>query len=234
MLQDYIIYYGIAFLAVIISVAADIKVRNTFSRNNEIMSKKNVTGAKFARDILDAAGLTDIEVIKISGTMTDYYNHKKKVLALSSSYDGTSVAALGIAAHEVGHALQYKENYLPIKIRNTLIPVMNFSSKAMVPLMLVGLLISIFIGVGLFAGILIIGGCAVYTISFILNLATLPVEFNASKRAKQLLLDTGAVDEEEIDGVSEVLSAAALTYVAALLVSLLYLIRFMLMFRDRD
>lgn len=235
MLENYLIYYGIGLLAIIVSVVAQVKVQNAFSKNNRILSEKNVTGAKFARDILSAAGLNDIEIVKIAGSMSDYYNHKKKIVALSNSHDSSSLAALGVAAHEVGHALQYKEGYAPIKIRNFLIPVINFSSRAMLPLVVLGIILSFFIQASIFSDILIIGGVSVYTLMLILNLVTLPVEYDASNRAKKLLLETGAVTNEEIKGVNEVLSAAALTYVAAALTSLLYLIRFLLVYgRKRD
>lgn len=235
MLEHYFIYYGIALLAVIVSVVAQVKVQNAFSKNNKILSGRNITGVKFARDILSAAGLHDIDIVKIAGSMTDYYNHKKKIIALSNSHDSSSLAALGVAAHEVGHALQYKEGYVPIKVRNFLIPVINFSSKAMLPLVVIGIILSFFIQASIFSDVLIIGGVSVYTLALILNLVTLPVEYDASNRAKKLLLETGAVNSEEIKGVSEVLSAAALTYVAAALTSLLYLIRFLLIYgRRRD
>ena len=235
MLENYLIYYGIGLLAIIVSVVAQVKVQNAFSKNNRILSEKNVTGAKFARDILSAAGLNDIEIVKIAGSMSDYYNHKKKIVALSNSHDSSSLAALGVAAHEVGHALQYKEGYAPIKIRNFLIPVINFSSRAMLPLVVLGIILSFFIQASIFSDILIIGGVSVYTLMLILNFVTLPVEYDASNRAKKLLLETGAVTNEEIKGVNEVLSAAALTYVAAALTSLLYLIRFLLVYgRKRD
>ena len=233
MLDHYFVYYLIGAIAVIVSVIAEIKVNTAFSKNDKIYSKANVTGAKFARDILSAAGLSDIDVVRVKGTMTDHYNHKNKVVALSTTHDSSSLAALGVAAHEVGHALQYKEGYGAIKLRNLLIPVINFSSKVMPILLVVGVVLSFVLQTLVVSDILIIGSVGFYSLSLILNLVTLPVEYDASNRAKRILLETGAVDNEEIKGVDEVLSAAALTYVAAALVSLLYLIRILLYFTKR-
>lgn len=231
----YFIFYILAIASVIVMIVAQVKVENAFSKNNKIICKTKITGAQFARDILAAAKLSDIDVIKVSGTMSDYYHHSKKVLALSSSYSSTSVAALGIAAHEVGHALQYKEGYGLIKVRNFLIPITNFTARFFPLIIIVGLVISIFLGFGVYSDIMIMGGISFYFLSFLVNLVTLPVEYDASRRAKELLLETGAVDSEEIKGVSEVLNAAALTYVASALTSLVYLLRFLLVFaKHRD
>ena len=185
-----------------------------------------------ARLLLDCADLKNVEVIKINGHLTDYYDHKKQVVALSASnYESTSIAALGVAAHEVGHALQYKNDYLPIKLRSFIIPIVNFSSTALWPLVLIGLLCNFAVIPGtIFGNIFLWSGVAMFGLAAIFDLITLPCEYNASNRALQLLEQTEILTSEETQGAKKVLSAAALTYVASLLNSILNLVRFILVF----
>jgi Zn-dependent membrane protease YugP len=181
---------------------------------------------------LDSAGLHDIQIVRTHGQLTDYYNHKKKIIALSNDvYDSYSLSAIGVACHEVGHALQYKSRYAPIICRNIIVSICNLSNKLLWPLVIIGAVlyytnlgqIFILIGVGIFA------------LATLLNLITLPVEYNASKRACKILLNSTILQSEEVDCVKEVLNAAALTYVAGLVVSILNLLRFILAFaRNRD
>lgn len=228
-------YYtlGIIFIpAILLAIYAEAKVYLTYNKYNDKTSSSGKPAHEIARMFLDAAGLHDIKVVPIRGHLTDYYNHRTKTIALSESvYNSTSIASIGIACHEVGHALQYKNSYLPIKFRNILIPICNFGSK----LLWIWMLFSIFSFMylndgGLFIdiGVIVIGSFT------LLNLVTLPVEFNASKRAVSILNKSGTLTPEECVKVKKVLDAAALTYVAAFVMSLLQLLRFIMILKDRD
>ena len=227
---DYYIMGIILLPAIILGIYAQSKVSSTFRAFSGMKAQSGKTASAYARELLDLSGLQHIKVIKVSGNLTDYYNHKKQVVALSSDvYDSTSVAALGIASHEVGHALQYKQNYVPIKIRNVLVPVANFSSKMLWPLVFLGIIFgfgsssnSVVGLVFVWAGVILFGSAA------LLNILTLPVEFNASKRALVTLQATNTLTQTELNGAKKVLNAAALTYVAAMLVAVLNLVRFLL------
>ena len=229
-------YYtmGIILLpAIILAIIAQSKVNSTYTAYSKVLSQSGKTAAEIARLILDSANLSHIKITKVSGHLTDHYDPKKKLIALSTSvHDSTSVAAIGIAAHEVGHAVQYKEKYLPIKIRSLLIPVTNFASVMLWPLVFIGLLFnygSTFDNpVGLF---FIWAGVVVFGLAALLNIVTLPVEFNASNRAVKVLYKTQILNAKETAGAKKVLSAAAMTYVAAMLISVLNLVRFLLVVR---
>ena len=230
----YFNYYTLGILLIpglLLSIYAEIKVQSTYHKYKQVSSMNGAPAHVIARMFLDVAGLHDIKIIPVRGYLSDYYNHRTKTIGLSEEvYNSTSIASIGIACHEVGHALQYKNGYAPIKIRNFLIPICNFANRMLWFLVILGL-VFFYAGDG---GIFIDIGVTVFALTTILNLVTLPVEFNASKRAIKLLNSTGTLSTAECDGVETVLGAAALTYVAAFVVSLLNLLRFIILFRDRD
>ena len=230
MMLDYYLWGIILLPGLILSIYASIKVNSTFNTYNSIDSEKNIPANVLARTILDQAGLTNITIRQIHGHLTDYYNHRKKIIALSTNvYDSSSIAAIGVALHEVGHAIQYKTNYLPIKIRNLIIPICNFANRFLWIFIILG---AIFFYTNL-GTIFLWVGVGIFGISVLLNLITLPVELNASKRALKLLKDAQILNNEEIHGAKKVLDAAALTYVAGLVVSILNLLRLLIVVLDR-
>ena len=232
MYWDYYILGIILLPGLILAIYAQAKVSNTFNKYSKAISESGKTASEIARMFLDYAGLKDINIIRVRGELTDYYNHRKKVIALSENvYDSASISALGVACHEVGHALQYKTNYLPIKIRNFIIPICNFANNMLWFFVFLGAIffysnlgmIFWYIGVGVFA------------LSVILNLITLPFVYNASNRALQLLEKSTILNSEETKCAKEVLYSAGLTYVASLVVSILNLLRLILVLRrNRD
>lgn len=233
----YLEYYimGIILLpGIILAIIAQSKVDRTFNAYSKVMSKGGHTAAEVARLILDTAGLCNIQIVRTKGHLTDHYDPKKKIVALSSSvYSSTSVAAIGIAAHEVGHAIQYKKNYTPIKVRSALIPVTNLASTMLWPLVLIGLLFSYGSTSSSFGMLFIWAGVIVFGSAVLLNIATLPVEFNASNRALKILHKSQLLTPSETQGAKKVLSAAAMTYVAAMLIAVLNLLRFLLVAVNR-
>ena len=233
----YIIGSVLIIPAIIFAMVAQGKVSGAFNRYSQIPTTKGLTAAQVARKLLDENGCGNVQVQKINGQLTDHYDPKKKTVSLSTEvYDSTSLAAVGIAAHECGHAIQDHTNYPPLKLRQLVIKTTSIVNKLLIPLIIIGLIASIFVTgttiMGIAAGdfwfILVIAFCAMYAISFIINLITLPTEYNASARAKKLLSQGNYLfDEDEQQAVSRVLSAAALTYVAGLVISLVYLLRFL-------
>lgn len=222
---DYYIMGIILIPGLLLATYAQIKVTTNFHKYSSVISESGKTAAEIARMFLDFAGLKDISVTHVKGELTDYYNHKAKVIALSDNvYDSSSISALGVACHEVGHALQYKSNYLPIKIRNFIIPICNFANNMLWVLIIFGAIffytplgiVFWWIGVGTFA------------LAVLVNLITLPVEYNASNRALKLLEKSGILNEEESECAQKVLYSAGLTYVASLVVSILNLLRLIL------
>lgn len=204
--------------AMIISAWAQYKVKSTFNKFSKVRNVRNVTGAYAAQAVLSYYGISDVRIERVSGKLTDHFDPKAKVIRLSEGvYDSTSVAAIGVACHEAGHAAQHAEGYTPIRIRNSIIPVCNIGSKLGIPIALIGLFMSaepvIYIGLALYAGI------------FIFHLVTLPVEFNASRRAISVIDSTDLLYDDEIGGAKKVLSAAAMTYVASMLVALASFLR---------
>ena len=205
----------------IISIWAQFKVTNTYHRQN-IPNRIGLTGAAAARRILDANGLSHIRIERIRGHLTDHYDPRAGVIRLSDSvYDVATVAAVGIAAHESGHAIQYAKSYGPIKLRAAIVPITQYSSWLAIPLFLVGLWFA--------SSSLMMIGILLYAIIALFQLVTLPVEFNASNRAMQTLDAHGILKGEELSGAKSVLSAAAMTYVAALLTSIMTLLRLLLL-----
>ena len=204
--------------AIIIAFWAQSKVSSTYKKYRTVRTMNGYTGENVARMILDAAGLYDVPVLETRGELTDHYDPTSRVIRLSSDiYHGSSIAAAGIAAHEVGHAIQHKEAYKPLVLRTSIATAVNFSSQASIIIFMIGLLFSI--------PMLINIGIIFFTVAVIYQLITLPVEFNASKRALTILENRNILYGNEINGAKSVLSAAAMTYVAAALMSISQLIR---------
>ncbi len=204
---------------VILSAIASAAVQSNYKKYSKVLTRRGMTGAQIAEQILQANGIYDVTVKKISGNLSDHYHPKEKYIGLSGGvFDSTSVSALGIAAHEAGHAVQYHEGYAPIKFRNALVPVTNFASTFSWILIFIGLLLS---------EIVALAGVVLFGVTVLFQLVTLPVEFNASNRALAVL-EGGYLDEEELAGAKKVLTAAAMTYVVALLTSLWQLFRYLI------
>lgn len=219
--------YLLVILGVILSMAASSKVKRTVAKYSKIRSLSGLTGAEAASRILRNAGIYDVRIEHISGNLTDHYDPKRKVLRLSDSiYGSPSVAAVGIAAHECGHAIQHQQGYAPLALRSTLVPAANFGSKLAWPIIFVGLIIGA-------VDTLLPIGILLFAVAVLFQLVTLPVEFNASNRAVDILGNTGMLSEEELKGTKKVLSAAALTYVASAAAGILQLTRLILLFGGR-
>lgn len=227
------IYYGIDTLylvlvlpAILLAIFAQVKVQSTFKKYSAISSSRYITGSEAARKILDSNGLSHVRVEQVSGNLTDHFDPKANVIRLSDSvYSSHSVAAIGIAAHEAGHAVQYAKNYTPIRLRAAIIPMTRIGSFLTFPLILLGFLLN--------SPALAYLGVAAFGLSTLFQLVTLPVEFNASRRAISAIQDTFLLREEELQGAKKVLSAAAMTYLAALAVSLMQLLRLLLLTQNR-
>ena len=215
-------YYFILVLpAVILSLIAQAKVKSTYAKFAGISNSRRITGAQAAYNVLSHYGIRDVKIECGHGKLSDHYDPRVNVIRLSPEvYSGASIAAIGIACHEAGHAAQHAENYLPVRARNLILPVANFGSSA-------GVLIAV-LGYFLGFGILIDIGIILFAAVVVFQLVTLPVEFNASSRALKVIDKTGMLQSEERAGAKKVLSAAAMTYVASLLVSLMSLIRLIL------
>ncbi len=220
-------YFILVIPAILFSVWAQTKVQGTFSRYQRVRAASGLTGCDVARRILDENGLYDVRVERIAGSLTDHYDPRARVVRLSESVWGSnSVAALGVAAHETGHAVQHAEHYAPLTLRNAVIPLTTFGAKLSMPLLLLGLLLG-------YPSLVNLGILAFALVTFF-QLITLPVEFNASARAMRILTEGNILrDQQEIDGTRRVLSAAALTYVAALIVSAAQLLRLVLLYGNR-
>ena len=212
--------------AIIFSMWAQFKVQNSFKKYSQQQTSKRLTGAQAAKAVLDDAGVTGVEIERVAGSLTDHFDPRTNVIRLSDSvFSSTSVAAVGVAAHEAGHAIQYAHSYAPMKLRAAIIPVTNFGSRLAMPVVLIGLLTDM---TGLInIGILLFGTVVLF------QLITLPVEFNASGRAIKILGNSGLLTRDEVPASRKVLTAAALTYVAALAVSLAQLLRLLLRARAR-
>ena len=221
--------YFLLIIGMILSMAASARVKSTFSIYSRVRSASGLTGAEAARRILHMAGITDVTVVPISGSLTDHYDPRNKQLALSQDvYDRTPVAAIGVAAHECGHAIQDAQNYVPLNLRSAIVPVANIGSTLSWPLFLAGLILSI--------RPLLTLGILLFSFAVLFQLVTLPVEFNASARALKMLGSSGMLGTDEVKSAKKVLTAAALTYVAALASSILQLLRLIILAggRDRD
>ena len=221
--------YFLLIIGMLLSMAASARVKSTFAIYSRVRSASGLTGAEAARRILRMAGITDVTVVPISGSLTDHYDPRNKQLALSQDvYDRTSVAAIGVAAHECGHAIQDAQNYVPLNLRSAIVPVANIGSTLSWPLFLAGLILSI--------RPLLTLGILLFSFAVLFQLVTLPVEFNASARALKMLESSGMLGTDEVKSAKKVLTAAALTYVAALASSILQLLRLIILAggRDRD
>ena len=204
--------------AIIFSIVAQIMVKSAFSEYSKVRNSRGLTGADAAREILDRNGLSNVRIEHISGSLTDHYDTKANVIRLSDDvYGSATVAAVGVAAHEAGHAVQYAEGYYPIKIRNAIIPVTRFGSSLSTPLVILGLALS--------WDFLITAGILLFCAVVLFQAITLPVEFNASGRALKTLRSSHFLEDDEMKGARSVLTAAAMTYVAAMLSALLSLVR---------
>ena len=223
----YDIYYFILVIPVfIISLIIQAKLNSTFTRYSKVVNTRRITGAQAADMVLKYYNIQDVRIERINGRLTDCYDPVNKVIKLSDSvYDNPSIAAVGVACHEAGHAAQHAEKYVPIRVRNYILPVCNIGSRISIPLMIAGVIFSaqpiIWIGIGLFA------------FTAIFQTVTLPVEFNASNRALNVIESTGILSYEEKRGASKVLRMAAMTYVAALAMSLAQLLRLILRYGGR-
>lgn len=212
--------------AIIISAWAQFKIKASFSKYSKVNSVNGYTGSQVARILLDDAGLFDIPVEIVQGKLNDHYDPSKRVMRLSNEvYNGTSVASIGVAAHETGHAIQHKENYGPLRLRNSIVPAVNFSSNASWVLFLMGVILSVPSLINI--GILLFSAVVVF------QLITLPVEFNASSRALNILESRSILYGDEIKGAKSVLNAAAMTYLSAALMAISQLIRLLVISRDR-
>ncbi|MBQ9121287.1 MAG: zinc metallopeptidase [Clostridia bacterium] len=209
--------------ALLFAAWASARVNSTFNRYSKVTTFRGMSGRDAARAVLDANGLYDVRIERVGGNLTDHYDPKSNVIRLSdSTYANTSCAAIGVAAHEAGHAIQHATGYVPIRIRTAIVPITNIGSKLSMPLILIGILLS---ALGEAYAMIAYIGVACFALSTLFQLVTLPTEFNASRRALAAIEGCGMLTEEETGGAKKVLSAAALTYVAALFVSIMQLLR---------
>ena len=234
-------YYGYGFdwtylvlvlPCVLLSLWASANVNSTFKKYSRQYSLRRLTGAEAAQRVLSANGVQGVRIERVGGNLTDHYDPKTNVIRLSDSvYDNTSTAAIGVACHEAGHAVQYAENYAPIKLRSAIIPITNIGSRLAMPLILLGLVLTFMENFSYFFVYL---GIACFGLSLVFQLITLPVEFNASRRAMQAITSGNLLTEEEQQGAKKTLTAAALTYVAATATALAQLLRLIVIFGGRS
>ena len=224
-------YVVLVLPCVLLSLWASSNVNSTFKRYANQFSSRRITGADAARRVLAANGVHGVRIDRVSGNLTDHFDPKTNVIRLSDSvYDNTSTAAIGVACHEAGHAVQYAESYIPMKVRAAIIPLTNFGSKIAMPLILAGIL---FTALGSFSDTLVYLGIAAFGMSLVFQLVTLPVEFNASRRAMRAIEEANILTAEEQKGARKTLTAAAMTYVAATAVALAQLLRLIMIFGGR-
>lgn len=226
--SEYWLWFALPGL--ILGVYAQTKLMSIYSRFVRVPNQQGLTGAQAAREILDRAGLADMPIYEVGGHLSDHYDPMKKALFLSSeNFHGQSIAAVGVAAHEAGHALQHRKHYAPLKFRMMLVPATQFASWAWMGLFVLGMILGgplfyKFLGVAI----------GIFSVLTLFQVVTLPVEFDASKRAKEQLLRLGLISPQEHGGVSKVLSAAAMTYVAAMVSSVMQLLHLLMLARNRD
>ena len=224
-------YLVIVLPCLILSMWASSSVKSTFNKYSKVNSIRRLTGAEAAQRVLSANGVRGVRIERVSGNLTDHYDPKTNVIRLSDSvYGSSSVAAIGVAAHEAGHAVQYAQNYAPIKVRAAIIPITNLGSKLAMPLILAGILLSF---LGSFSTALVYLGIAAFSLSIVFQLVTLPVEFNASRRAMETIETSGLLTHEEQQGAKKTLKAAAMTYVAATAVAVAQVVRLLVLFGGR-
>ena len=224
-------YLVLVLPCMLLSLWASSNVNSTFKKYSKQFSSRRLTGAEAAQRVLSANGVRGVRIDRVSGNLTDHFDPKTNVIRLSDSvYSSTSTAAIGVACHEAGHAVPYAENYGPIKLRAAIIPITNFGSKIAMPLILLGILCTF---LGSFSDTLVYMGIAAFGMSFVFQIVTLPVEFNASRRAMQAIESANILTEEEQRGARKTLTAAAMTYVAATAVALAQLLRLIMIFGGR-
>lgn len=222
--------YILVIIGAVICLLASARVNSTFKKYSKVRSARNITGKEVAEQILRSQGIYDVQVRHVSGNLSDHYDPRTKTVNLSdATYSQTSVAAVGVAAHECGHAIQHNVSYAPLTMRSAIVPLANFGSMAAWPLIIIGLLIG-----GSASTTLIYIGIIAFSLSVLFQLITLPVEFNASSRATRILNDSGILSHDELSGAKAVLGAAALTYVASAAASLLQLLRLVLIVGRRN
>jgi len=222
-------YYYLVLVvpAIIISLIAQMKVQSTFKKYAQVMSARGMTATEVVQKILEGNGIYNVRIERVAGDLTDHYEPRSNVIRLSDSvYGNPSVASIGVAAHEAGHAVQYAKGYVPIKLRNMVLPVANIGSKLSLPLIIFGLILSM--------QPLVEFGILLFSFVLLFQLVTLPVEFNASRRAVNTLSSGGILQGEELRGAKKVLGAAAMTYVAAALTTAMQLLRLILISRRRN
>ena len=232
-------YYGfdmtyliLVLPCLILSLWASFNVKNTFKRYSNQYSSRRITGAQAAQRVLSANGVTGVRIERVHGNLTDHFDPKANVIRLSNDvYDSTSTAAIGVACHEAGHAVQYANNYGPIKFRAAIIPITNIGCHLSMPMIILGLILS---SMGYMSTFFIYLGIAFFGLSVLFQFVTLPVEFNASRRAMRAIEDVNILNTEEQRGARKTLTAAALTYVAATAVALMQLLRLILIFGGRN
>lgn len=224
-------YYLLSLLLIpglILSIIAQVKTTSAFNKNNKIKLSSVVSASVLARKLLDEEGLSHVKIKACRGELTDNFNPKTNTVSLSDSvFNNNSISAVGVMAHELGHVLQFRDNYLPVKIRTFLVPVINFSSFFMWPLTFLGIILE-FLAYTQIGFALICVGIGIFALSTLFALITVPVEKDASRRAYKMLIEAGVIDHQEGKGVKQVLNAASKTYVAALITSMLSLLRFVL------
>lgn len=224
-------YIAIVIPCLLLAALASAGVNSTFKRYAKQRSARGITGAQAAERVLRSNGVTNVRIERVGGNLTDHYDPKANVIRLSDSvYNSPSTAAIGVACHEAGHAVQYARNYAPIKLRAAIIPITNFGSRLAMPLILLGILLS---ALGNLSYTLVYAGIACFSLSLVFQLITLPVEFNASRRALNAIEDGELLTREELKGARKTLTAAAMTYVAAVAVSAAQLLRLILLFGNR-
>ncbi len=224
-------YLVIVLPCVLLSLWASSNVNSTFKKYANQISTRRITGAQAAQQVLSANGVSGVRIERVSGNLTDHFDPKTNVIRLSDSvHDATSTAAIGVACHEAGHAVQYAKSYAPIKLRAAIVPVTNIASRLAMPLILLGLVLTY---LEKFSFTLVYLGIACFGVAVVFQLITLPVEFNASRRAMQAIENTALLTDEEQKGARKTLTAAALTYVAATAVALSQLLRLLIIFGRR-
>ena len=227
-------YIYIVLPCLLLAMLASSRVNSTFRRYSKQLSVRHVTGRDAAMRVLQANGISNVRIERISGNLTDHFDPKTNVIRLSDAvYDSTSTAAIGVACHEAGHAVQYAQSYFPMQVRAAIIPATNIGSRLAMPLILLGVLFGVG---GTYNYSLVYAGILCFSLSLVFQLVTLPVEFNASRRAMVAIKDSNILTEEEQSGARKTLTAAAMTYVAAVAVAAAQLLRLVLLFggRNRD
>lgn len=225
-------YIFLVLPCIILSLWASANVKSTFNKYSQKLSARRITGADAARRVLQSNGISNVRVERTGGQLTDHFDPRSNVIRLSDQvYNSTSIASIGVACHEAGHAVQHATQYAPIKLRTAVIPITNIGSRLAMPLILIGLLLSY---LGNFSYTIVYIGIGCFALTLLFELITLPVEFNASNRAIRAIEEYGMLSAEEIKGAKKTLQAAALTYIAAAAVTLAQLLRLILLFGGRN